>query len=141
VRLARNLRFNVDDRSGKLTAQQQAEFKSIADRMMSAVTANENEVYQTKNQSMQDPLNYPIKLNNKIAALAGTVSSGEYRPTRQSREVFTELATRLDAQTRAMNKAIDDNLPRLNAILRAAGLPELRKSFEEIKPQKPPVAM
>jgi hypothetical protein len=40
-----------------------------------------------------------------------------------------------------MNKTMDDNLPKLNAILRAAGLPELRKSFEEIKPAKPPVAM
>ncbi len=141
VRLARNLRFNVDDRTGKLSAQQQAEFKAIADRMMSAVGENENQVYQTKNQSFQDPLNYPIKLNNKIAALAGTVESGEYRPTKQSREVFNDLAGRLDAQTRAMNKVIDDNLPRLNAILKAAGLPELRKSFEEIKPQKPAVAM
>ncbi len=141
VRLARNMRFNVDDRTGKLTAQQQAEFKAIADRMMSAVAENENEVYQTKNQSSQDPLNYPIKLNNKIAALAGTVSSGEYRPTKQSREVFTELVTKLDAQTRAMNKVMDDNLPKLNAILKAAGLPELRKSFEEIKPAKPAVAM
>ncbi len=141
VRLARNMRFNVGDRTGKLSAAQQAEFKQLADEMMTQVSANEGEVYQVKNQSSQDPLNYPIKLNNKIAALAGTVSSGEYRPTRQSREVFTELSTKLDAQVKAMNKAMDDKLPRLNAMLRAAGLPELRKSFEEIKPQKPAVAM
>jgi photosystem II stability/assembly factor-like uncharacterized protein len=141
VRLARNMRYNVGDRTGKLSAAQQAEFKAIADAMMTAVGQNEGEVYQVKNQSSQDPLNYPIKLNNKIAALAGTVSSGEYRPTKQSREVFTDLAGKLDLQVKAMNKAMDDNLPKLNAILRAAGLPELRKSFEEIKPAKPPVAM
>jgi photosystem II stability/assembly factor-like uncharacterized protein len=141
VRLARNMRYNVGDRAGRLSAQQKAEFTKIADEMMGAVTERENEVYQTKNQSSQDPLNYPIRLNNKIAALAGTVGSGEYRPTRQSREVFTDLASRLDQQVKAMNKAMDDNLPRLNAILRAAGLPELRKSTEEIKGQKPAVAM
>jgi phage-related minor tail protein len=135
------MRYNVGDRAGKLSAQQKAEFTKIADEMMGAVTERENEVYQTKNQSSQDPLNYPIRLNNKIAALAGTVGSGEYRPTRQSREVFTDLASRLDQQVKAMNKAMDDNLPRLNAILRAAGLPELRKSTEEIKGQKPAVAM
>ncbi|MBL8959562.1 MAG: hypothetical protein JNJ98_06910, partial [Gemmatimonadetes bacterium] len=141
VRLARNMRFNVGDRTGKLSAAQQAEFKAIADAMMSAVSQNEGEVYQVKNQSSQDPLNYPIKLNNKIAALAGTVSSGEYRPTKQSREVFADLAGKLDLQVKAMNKVMDDNLPKLNAILRAAGLPELKKSFEEIKPAKPAVAM
>jgi hypothetical protein len=141
VRLARNMRWNVGDRTEKLSGQQQAQFKAIADKMMTAVTEHENEVYQTKNQSSQDPLNYPIKLNNKIAALAGTVGEGEYRPTVQARTVFRELGTQLDVQTKAMNKVIDDNLPALNAILRAAGLAELRKSTDEIKPQKPPVAM
>ena len=140
VRLARNMRFNVADRTAKLSARQQAEFKAIADGMMETVTGHETEVYQTKNQSSQDPLNYPIRLNNKIASLAGTVGSGEYPPTKQSVAVFNELVAKLDAQTRAMNKAMDDNLPKLNAILRAAGLAELRKSTEEIK-EKPPVAM
>lgn len=141
VRLARNLRWNVGDRTEKLNGQQQAEFRNIADKMMNAVTVHENEVYQTKNQSGQDPLNYPIKLNNKIAALAGTVGEGEYRPTVQAKTVFRDLGVQLDVQTKAMNKVIDDNLPALNAILRAAGLPELRKSTDEIKPQKPAVAM
>ncbi|MBC7894726.1 MAG: glycosyl hydrolase [Cytophagaceae bacterium] len=140
VRLARNMRFNVTDREGKLTAQQKVEFKAIADGMMAAVSANEGEVYQVKNQSSQDPLNYPIKLNNKIAALAGTVGTGEYAPTKQSVAVFNELVAKLDAQTRAMHKVMDENLPKLNAILRAAGLPELRKSTDEVK-EKPAVAM
>ncbi|MCC6317125.1 MAG: glycosyl hydrolase [Gemmatimonadaceae bacterium] len=141
VRMARNMRFNVTDRTGRLSAQQQAEFTAIADAMMAEVSASEGEVYQVRNQSSQDPLNYPIKLNNKIAALAGTVGTGEYAPTRQSVAVFNELVTKLDAQTRAMNRAMDTNLPKLNAILRAAGLAELRKSTDEITKEKPPVAM
>jgi hypothetical protein len=44
----------------------------------------ENELYQTKNQSSQDPLNYPIKLNNKIAAVLGVVQMSDTAPTRQS---------------------------------------------------------
>ena len=141
VRIARNMRWNVGDRAGKLTGQQQQEFKSIADKMMDSVTQKENEVYQTKNQSSQDPLNYPIRLNNKIAALAGVVGNGEYAPTKQSYDVYKELVTKLDAEVAAMNKSIDADLPRLNAILKAAGLPELKKSTEEIKPQRPNVAM
>ena len=141
IRLARNMRWNVSDRAGKLSAQQQSEFKTIADGMMKDVTSNEESVYQTKNQSSQDPLNYPIRLNNKIASLAGVVGNGEYKPTKQAYDVYSELVGKLDAQVKAMNKVLDDRLPQLNAILRAAGLAELKKSFEEIKPQRPNVAM
>lgn len=140
VRLARNMRWNVSDRSGKLNGAQQAEFKALADEMMNEVTGSETEIYQTKNQSSQDPLNYPIRLNNKIAALAGTVGGDEYPPTRQALDVFNELSAKLDAQTKALNRAMDTRLPKLNAILKAAGLPELRKSTDEIKKEKPAVA-
>ena len=45
----------------------------------------EGEIYQVKNQSNQDPLNFPIKLNNKIAALQGVIESADVRPTEQAR--------------------------------------------------------
>ncbi|MBK8062591.1 MAG: hypothetical protein IPK33_33170 [Gemmatimonadetes bacterium] len=48
--------------------------------MMTEMSAGEQEVYQVKNQSSQDPLNYPIKLNNQIASLAGTVGTGSIAP-------------------------------------------------------------
>jgi photosystem II stability/assembly factor-like uncharacterized protein len=135
VRMVRNMRYNVGDRTGKLTAAQQAEFKSIADGMMGQLTKAEQEAYQTKNESNQDPLNFPIRLNNEIAGVASYVSQGEYRPTKQALEVFGVLSKELDAQTKAIKAAMDKDLPRLNAILRAAGLQELVPSTEEIKPR------
>ncbi len=45
-----------------------------------------------KNRSGQDPLNFPIMLNNKIAALSGVIESADHKPTEQSYEVFNELA-------------------------------------------------
>ena len=109
--------------------------------MMDSLTYRENEVYQTKNQSGQDPLNYPIRLNNKIAALSGVVGAGEYRPTNQSREAFTRLSRELDAELSALKKTLDTSLPALNAILRAAGLPELKPSTDEVPPRRGPIAM
>ena len=41
----------------------------------------EEALYQTKNQSNQDPLNFPIRLNNKLASLAGVVDSADAAPT------------------------------------------------------------
>ncbi|MGE5362091.1 MAG: hypothetical protein ACM3NQ_24000, partial [Bacteroidales bacterium] len=62
------------------------------------LTDVEGEIYQYRNQSSQDPLNYPIKLNNKLAALEDVVESADARPTAQSYEVFKDLSARLDAQ-------------------------------------------
>ena len=141
VRTVRNMRWQVADRAPKLTGQPSIEFQSLANDMMTELTTNENEVYQTKNQSSQDPLNYPIKLNNQIAALAGTVGAGEYRPTVQARQAFEMLSGQLEVQLTGIRKSLDSHLPRMNAILRAAGLPELTPSTEEIKKDRPKIAM
>jgi photosystem II stability/assembly factor-like uncharacterized protein len=141
VRTVRNMRWQVEDRTGRLTAAQREQFQRLAGVMMDSLTYRENEVYQTRNQSGQDPLNYPIRLNNKVAALSGVVSRGEYRPTRQARDAFTRLAGELDTELTALRGTLDSSLPALNAILRAAGLAELRPSTDEPPPRRPGVAM
>ena len=140
VRTVRNMRYQVGDRTGKLTGGQKKEFEQIAGQMMGSLKTSEEEIYQTKNQSSQDPLNYPVRLNNQIAALTGTVASGDYRPTKQAYEAFGLLGKELDLQLKNAKKAMDDHLSRLNAILKAAGLEELKPSTDEITPQKPNVA-
>ena len=69
-----------------------------AKRSPSRLTEIEGEIYQYRNRSSQDPLNYPIRLNNKLAALQGIVESGDYKPTDQSYAVFKDLSARLDKQ-------------------------------------------
>ena len=141
VRTVRNMRWQVADRAPKLTGQPSIEFQSLANDMMGELSTAEQEVYQVKNQSSQDPLNYPIKLNNQIAALAGTVGEGEYRPTLQAQQAFTMLGGKLGVQLGAIRKSLDARLPRMNAILKSAGLSELAPSTEEIKPNRPKIAM
>jgi hypothetical protein len=99
------------------------------------LTGVEGEVYQIRNQSNQDPLNYPIKLNNKLAALTGVVSSAPGRPTAQSVQVFNELVGKLAVQTKKMDKLYAEDLKKLNELLKKHGL-------KEIDPNpKPKVAM
>jgi hypothetical protein len=59
------------------------------------ISTIEENLYQVKNQSSQDPLNFPIKLNNKLAALMRVVESGDYKPTAGSYKVFEELKAEL----------------------------------------------
>ncbi len=66
----------------------------------------EEEIYQVRNRANEDPLNFPIKLNNIIAALARTVETGDYPPTEQDYEVFRILTGRLDAIEAKFNEAL-----------------------------------
>ena len=65
------------------------------------LSAVEEELYQVKNQAHEDPLNYPIRLNNRIAALLGVVEGTDAAPTRQSDVVYEELTTEVNVQLRA----------------------------------------
>ena len=67
-------------------------------KTVATLTEIEEAIYQTKVKSGQDPLNYPIRLNNKLGALVEIVSSGEWKPTRQCYEVFDVLSKQLQVQ-------------------------------------------
>ena len=56
-----------------------------------SLTDVEEDVYQVRNHSGQDPLNFPIKLNNKIAALGSSIEHGDGKPTAASYEVYDVL--------------------------------------------------
>ncbi|HXB32004.1 MAG TPA: hypothetical protein VNV35_01225 [Puia sp.] len=76
----------------------------------------EENLYQVKNQSGQDPLNYPIKLNNRLAALERSVETGDARPTAGSYQVFKELSAELEQQMVAL-KALLQNTVYKNTLI------------------------
>ncbi len=87
-----------------------------------ALSAVEGEIYQVKNQSNQDPLNYPIKLNNKLAALLGVVEGSENRPTAQSYAVFEYLDNLLQEELTTLHGLLQEDLGGLNRMLQTLGL-------------------
>ncbi len=132
VKTIRNVKAQLADRAKKIPADKKAAFSRAADDLSNKLSAVEGEIYQVRNQSSQDPLNYPIKLNNKIAALAGVVGGTDAKPTAQSYTVFNDLSAQLDRQLSAMRGALII-LPSINATLTAAGLPAIVPSTAEIK--------
>lgn len=109
---------------------------SAFDAKLSAV---EGELYQVRNRSRQDPLNYPIKLNDKLAGLIGVAESAEARPTDQSEAVFAALSAELDRQLAALEAIIGSDMPKLNRQLGAAGIAEIVRRPLAV-PVVPPVA-
>ena len=87
------------------------------------LTAVEEALYQTKNQSNQDPLNYPIRLNNKLAALGGVVGSAEAAPTAQSYAVYDELVTAIDAELQKLSQIVRTDVPAFNQLVRDQNIP------------------
>lgn len=95
------------------------------------ISAVEGRIYQVRNRSRQDPLNYPIMLNDKLAGLIGTVESAEARPTDQTRSVFAMLSAQLDRELAELENVLASDLPGLNEQLRAQGMePIARRAFE-----------
>lgn len=108
----RALKSQIADRAAKDPA-----LKAAADAFSAKLTDIEGEIYQYRNQSSQDPLNFPIRLNNKLAALQGTVESGDARPTEQSYAVFKELSGRLDKQLARLEGMLTTELAAFNKLL------------------------
>ena len=75
-----------------------------------------------RNRSPKDPLNYPVKLNNRIAALQRVVESSEARPTDQSYTVFALLSDELAAAMAKLAAALNVESPALNVALAARQL-------------------
>jgi hypothetical protein len=94
-----------------------------ADALTKSLTSVEEALYQTKNQSNQDPLNYPIRLNNKLSALAGVVASADGPPTASSYAVYDELSAKIDAELAKLKTVLDTDLAAFNALVRDKGVP------------------
>ncbi|WP_020607616.1 VPS10 domain-containing protein [Spirosoma spitsbergense] len=65
-------------------------------KMLEQLGVIEENLYQIRNQSGQDPLNFPIKLNNRLAALWRSVETGDAKPTDGSYKVYEELSAELN---------------------------------------------
>ncbi len=86
------------------------------------LTAVEEDLYQTKNRAAEDPLNFPIKLNNKLAYVMGTVESSDNAPTAQSYMVYEDTATRVNADLKTLGTLLGTDLAAFNKLVRDEGV-------------------
>jgi photosystem II stability/assembly factor-like uncharacterized protein len=122
VILVRELKRQMD---AALKANQAEALKTSLDQFRQKLSAIEEDVYQVRNRSGQDPLNFPIKLNNKIAALGSTVQHGDGKPTASSYEVYDLLHKRLLEEQSKLDQLLKSDLPGVNKMLTDRELPAL----------------
>ncbi|MGV6830196.1 MAG: WD40/YVTN/BNR-like repeat-containing protein [bacterium] len=85
-----------------------------AKTMSEEFTKIEEALYQTKNRSGQDPLNFPIRLTNKLGHLNSLVSMGDFAPTDQDWGVKNELTQKINKELSAFNTLIDSEISAFN---------------------------
>jgi hypothetical protein len=115
----RRIKQQIADR---LTKTSNADVKAIAEELTRELTKVEEDVYQVRNQSNQDPLNFPLKTNNRLASLLRVVVAGDGRPTGNTVPIFEDLKAELKAETDRLQRALTTLLPRFNQAAQRAGL-------------------
>ncbi len=132
VRTVRYVRDQAVARSKQVGADS-ARYATLIKSLDTRISEIEAKIYQVKNRSGQDPLNYPIKVNNQIAALAGVVGSTDARPTKQSYQVFDILTKELEGYLVELRAAWKELLPPIDEILKKHGQPGIEVKAADVK--------
>jgi photosystem II stability/assembly factor-like uncharacterized protein len=124
VKQIRDLVQQVDGVVARVKGQPSAGPVGVAADSLSAhLRAVEREIYQVQNRSGEDPLNFPIRINNKIAALAGVVGSADAAPTDQARAVFDDLDAQLQRQLDRLHQILATEVPAFDGVVNDQGVP------------------
>jgi len=120
----RDVRKQAQDYAERVKDQPTSQPITDAAKALGAkLTAIEEELYQTKNRSNQDPLNFPIRLNNKLAALANAIAAADAQPTDQQVAVYEDLTGRINAQLEKLRQVMATDVPAFNKLARDQNLP------------------
>ena len=112
----RSTRNQLNDLKDKLD-ENHTEINGMIDEINTKISKIEKNLYQTKNRSGQDPLNFPIRLNNKLAHLTSVASVGNYKPTDQMYNVRDELLILIDKELESWKSIKSTDLERLNTTI------------------------
>ena len=121
ILLIRGIKPQIADRIAKADTLRSAVGKAAilkaAQSLEAQLTSVEEAIYQTRSHASEDPLNFPIRLNNKIGALGSVVEMGQVQPTDQDYTIFDMLSKKLAVQLTKLDGTVKTDLPALNRLL------------------------
>ena len=118
----RNVKAQLDER---LEASDDERLAGAGERLRESASAVEADIYQVRNQSNQDPLNFPIRVNNRLANLLSMSEQGDGRPGSGMYAVYEIMVERLDGHLTRLQAVWEDELAEVNAELRRLGMDEI----------------
>jgi photosystem II stability/assembly factor-like uncharacterized protein len=107
----RNVKRQLEDRYAK---SDDAKLHDAGDRLETNASDVEQDIYQVKNRSNQDPLNFPIRVDNRLANLMSMAERGDGRPTTNMPEIFGILTQELKGYTDRLDEVWQTDLAAVN---------------------------
>jgi photosystem II stability/assembly factor-like uncharacterized protein len=107
-------------------------FQKITKPMLKNLDDLEQSLLQNKAKAVQDLLAYPIRLNDKIAGIAGVVSSADTKPTKASHDVFNDISSKIDKTSEKLKKIVDEDVPAFNNLVKQNQLPAINLKQKKV---------
>lgn len=123
----RSVRSQIKTLESRLTDEER--LKPLREKMKSvqtAMTEIEEALYQTKNRSSQDPLNFPVRLNDKLGNVMEVAAAGDFPPTTQAVQVRDMLFGKINAELARWQRIREADLPVLNQLVRQLEIEVIR---------------
>ena len=98
------------------------ELRASAKELTKKLSDIEKTLYQTQNRSNQDPLNFPIRLTNKLGHINNLVMRNDFPPTAQDMAVRDELTQAIDEQLTIYTTLMKKDIPAFNAAFKELSL-------------------
>jgi photosystem II stability/assembly factor-like uncharacterized protein len=116
----RDMRKQLDEYADRAKNQK---VMDSAKALAKKLTEVEGALYQTRNRASEDPLNFPIMLNNKLASLLADVEMSDSAPTSQQDTVYEDLASKINAELRKLGALTKTEVPQFNKLVRDENVP------------------
>jgi len=126
----RDVKAQLDER---LEASDDARLAEAGERLREAASAVEADIYQVRNRSNQDPLNFPIKVNNRLANLLSMSERGDGRPGSGMYAVFEIMVAELEGYTTRLDEVWRVGLAAVNRELERLGLAPVDPADESVE--------
>ncbi len=122
----RSARKQINAAVKGIKGEEYKELIALKDDILKTMKSVEEALYQTQNRSGQDPLNFPVRLNNKLGHLNSLESIGAFKPTDQAIAFKNEVTAVIDAELSRWDKVKTEQLPALNKLIKSLQVDAIR---------------
>jgi hypothetical protein len=130
IKNIRDIRQQMADLAARSGKELPKEIKQQMDTVGKQITAVEEALHQTKAKSSQDVLNYPIRLDDKLASIYNASAAGQSGLSKQSKDAYAELVVLIDQQLNKLRSIMNEDVARLNQLIHEKSLPVIGAKME-----------
>lgn len=127
----KELKQQMTDLTARAGKGMPKEIKQKIDTITKQMTAVEEALHQTKAKSSQDVLNYPIRLDDKLASTYNAAAAGNTAPSKQVKQAYAELEMLINAELAKLKRVMDEDVIQLNKMIYEKEVPVIGIKKEE----------